>query len=119
MDWLVTLLLVFAALAVAALILKKRLSDSGAGNEPWPLSVKKPLTIPEQVLYHRFVIALPEYIVPAQVQLSRILEGNKGVPRTAWLADKDKALTSAGVQIVRWTTKSLPDDREIRAVFTS
>jgi hypothetical protein len=158
-DWLVALLLlVFALLAVAALAFKKHLSGMGTGDEPWPLSVKKPLTIPEQILYHRLVSALPECIVLAQVQLSRILEVNKGVPRTLWLnrisqksadfvvclkdstvvaivelddstharasrrkadADKDKALTSAGVQIVRWTTKALPDEPAIRAAFTS
>jgi hypothetical protein len=157
-DGFVVVLLVVLVLAVAAIVVLKKSLLHGDTAAPWPLSAKKVLTVPEQVLYYRLVTALPECMVLAQVQLSRILEVNKGVPRTRWLnrinqksadfvvclkdstvvavielddstharrsrrkadLDKDKALTSAGISIVRWTTKALPEESEIRAAFTT
>ena len=47
-------------------------------SEPWPFYPKRPLTSPEQVLYHRLVKALPDNIVLAQVQVSRVLGVKKG-----------------------------------------
>jgi very-short-patch-repair endonuclease len=48
--------------------------DANGGTfEPWPFYLKRPLSQPEQVLYHRLRKALPEHIVLAQVQLSRFL----------------------------------------------
>jgi hypothetical protein len=44
----------------------------------WPFYAKKVMTSPEQVLFHRLVKALPECIVLAQVQLSRVLGVKKG-----------------------------------------
>ncbi len=70
------LLLIAIAAAVIA-ILKKRGGLAG-GKEAWPFYAKKPLTQPEQVLYHRLVSALPECIVLAQVQLSRVLGVKQG-----------------------------------------
>jgi Protein of unknown function (DUF2726) len=71
------------ALAIAITILKKR-SSSGDSKEPWPYYVKRPLTQPEQVLYHRLIKALPEHIVLAQVQVSRVLGVKKGFNFNEW-----------------------------------
>lgn len=70
------LLLPLFLIVVAAIIaaLKKRSGDQG----PWPFYAKKPLSQPEQVLYHRLVKVLPEHIVLAQVQVSRVLGVKKG-----------------------------------------
>ena len=142
--------------AVVLIILKKRPSSALGVDQPWPFYLKRPLSEPEQVLYHRLVQAMPECIVLAQVQLSRLLGVKKGANFGAWNnrisqksvdfvvclkdstvvavvelddatharesrriadANKDKALTSAGVTIVRWNTKSLPDEETIRATF--
>jgi very-short-patch-repair endonuclease len=53
-------------------------------SKDWPFYVKKPLTQPEQVLYHRLVKALPECVVLAQVQLSRLLGVKKGANFGVW-----------------------------------
>lgn len=63
-------------------------SGGGAVNlsqiGPWPYYVKKPLSIPEQVLFFRLVEALPDCIILSQVQLSRVLGVKKGHPFTVW-----------------------------------
>jgi hypothetical protein len=46
---------------------------SSAASALWPFYLKRVLTQPEQVLYHRLVKALPNHIVLAQVQVSRVL----------------------------------------------
>ncbi len=61
---------------IAVLVLKKRPSPDI--EHPWPFYAKKPLSEPEQVLYYRLVEAMPECMVLAQVQLSRILGVKKG-----------------------------------------
>ena len=81
-------LLGFVALLVLAIILlppllRKRGSTSAA-DAPWPFYAKKPLSQPEQVLYHRLVAALPECMVLAQVQLSRVLGVKKGFNFREW-----------------------------------
>src|SRR5262245_27505507 len=47
-------------------------------DRPWPFYAKRPLTQVEQVLYHRLVKSLPEHIVLAQVQVSRVLGVKRG-----------------------------------------
>jgi hypothetical protein len=76
-TFLVVVLLLAAAI-VLLLYLKKQGLLEGKGTGPWPFYVKKPLTQPEQVLYHRLVKALPDHIVLAQVQVSRVLGVKKG-----------------------------------------
>jgi very-short-patch-repair endonuclease len=158
MLWPFAFLVVVAAVVIAVgLLLKKRrqvVSDDG----PWPFYLRKPLTEPEQVLYHRLLKALPEHMVLAQVQLSRLLGVKKGENFASWYnrinqksvdfvicrrdstvlavielddsthdrlsrqtadAQKDKALASAGVKVIRWTAGSLPDEAAIRAAFVS
>ena len=129
----------------------------GTSEDSWPFYVKKPLTPPEQILYFRLAKALPEHMILAQVQLSRLLGVKKGNNFQAWYnrinrmstdfvvcnrdstvagvielddsshqrnarrmadAKKDKALKSAGVRIVRWQAKALPDEKTIKATFS-
>jgi hypothetical protein len=152
---LVVTLVLLAVVAVVFVMLKRRAS-SGSGDAPWPFYAKKPLTQPEQVLYHRLVAAMPECIVLAQVQLSRILGVKKGFNFNEWNnrinrmsvdfvvclkdstivaavelddkthekasrveadAKKGKALTAAGVALVRWQVSALPDENAIRQAF--
>ena len=149
----VLFVVVLAFVAAAALAFLRK--ESAAGNSgPWPFHARKPLSVPEQVLYFRLLEALPEHIVLAQVGLSRILGVNKGSNFQAWHnrinrmsldfvvckkdstvvavielddasheasertaadAKKDRALAAAGVRIIRWQAKSLPDVATIRS----
>ena len=153
------LLLVLAVFAVLLLVLAKKrglLAQGSAG--PWPFYVKKPLTQPEQVLYHRLIRALPEHIVLAQVQVSRILGVKKGANFNEWnnrinrlsydfvvcnkdstviaaieLDDKshesgaravtdtkkNKATADAGVRLIRWHVRELPDETAIKSALAS
>lgn len=72
-------LLALAVLAGLALLGRRRGED-----EPWPYHLKRPLSRPEQVLFHRLVAALPQHLVLAQVQVSRVLGVNKGANFQAW-----------------------------------
>ena len=80
----VFILLILAALAAFVLVALKKRAGFAGGDSPWPFYAKKPLTQPEQVLYHRLVSALPEHIVLAQVQLSRVLGVKKGFNFSEW-----------------------------------
>jgi hypothetical protein len=152
---LVLALVVLAVLAAAFVVLKRRAS-SGTGDAPWPFYAKKPLSQPEQVLYHRLVAAMSECIVLAQVQLSQVLGVKKGFNFHEWNnrinrmsldflvclkdstivaavelddktherasrveadAKKEKALSAAGVALVRWNVSALPDENAIRVAF--
>lgn len=85
MKTLLLLLFVLAVLAVVGLLVLKKLGLlNGGGSGPWPFYVKKPLSQPEQVLYHRLIRALPEHIVLAQVQVSRVLGVKKGSKFHEW-----------------------------------
>jgi hypothetical protein len=77
-------MLVLLAVVAAVFVMLKRRASSSSGDAPWPFYAKKPLTQPEQVLYHRLVAALPECIVLAQVQLSRVLGVKKGFSFNEW-----------------------------------
>jgi hypothetical protein len=151
---------IFAALVVvlavvAVLILLKR-GTSSAGGGRWPFYAKKLMTQPEQALYYRLVGALPDHIVLAQVQVSRVLGVKKGFNFNEWNnrinrlsydfvvcgkdstvlaaielddkshdsksradtdAKKDKATAAAGVRLIRWNVKTLPDFATIEAAF--
>lgn len=140
-------------LGIVALALLRR-SSTGSPRGPWPFYARKPLSVPEQVLYHRMVKALPDHIVLAQVQVSRVLGVKKGFSFHEWnnrinrlsydfvvcskdstvlfaveldeqsheterrkVTDdkKNKATEAAGIKLVRWNVKSLPDEQAIRA----
>ena len=155
MNILLTAVVLLALVAVAVVALKKR-GLPGSGDAPWPFYAKKPLTPPEQILYHRLVAAMPECIVLAQIQLSRVLGVKKGVNFHEWnnrinrmsldflvcLKDstivaavelddkthektsrieaddkKERALSAAGVTLIRWQVSALPDETAIRQAF--
>lgn len=78
------LLVIVVVAVVATLAVLKGKSQGSGGDEVWPFYAKKPLSQPEQVLYFRLVQALPEHIVLAQVQLSRLLGVKKGNNYQAW-----------------------------------
>ena len=67
---------------ITALALKKRRSK--VDEENWPFYAKRLMSKPEQILYHRLVSALPEHIILAQVQLSRVLGVKKGYSFGEW-----------------------------------
>lgn len=79
-----TLLLLLVLVAVALVIFKSLGLLTGRSSRPWPFYVKRPLSQPEQVLYHRMIRALPEHIVLAQVQVSRVLGVKKGANFHEW-----------------------------------
>jgi NOL1/NOP2/fmu family ribosome biogenesis protein len=81
---LLSIVLVLFALAFIALIILKQRGMLGGETSPWPFYAKRPLSQPEQVLYHRLVKALPEHIVLAQVQVSRVLGVKKGFKFHEW-----------------------------------
>lgn len=157
MNSIFLLLIAVVAVIIVLLVLKAK-SQRGTGDEAWPFYAKKPLSQPEQVLYFRLVQALPQQIILAQVQLSRLLGVKKGNNYQAWYnrinrmsadfvvcnkdssiaavielddathqrkdrqiadAKKDKALASAGVRMVRWQAKTIPDIAAIQSVFLS
>jgi Protein of unknown function (DUF2726) len=145
-------ILLILALVIFILILKKRGRVAAGGSGSWPFYVKRLLTQPEQVLYHRLVKSLPNHVVLAQVQMSRVLGVKKGFRFHEWNnrinrmsydfvicdkaatviaaielddksheserrietdAKKSKATTDAGLRLVRWHVKSLPDELTI------
>jgi hypothetical protein len=76
--------IVFIIIATIILVFLKKRKPSGESNVAWPYYAKKPLSEPEQILYHRLVAALPQFIVLAQVQLSQVVGVNKGFDFGAW-----------------------------------
>jgi hypothetical protein len=148
--------LVLTAYAVVS-ALRKRAAEAAADDQtPWPLYSKRPLSQPEQMVYHRLVTALPAHIVLAQVQLSRVIGVKKGFYARGWLSrinrmsfdfvvclkdstvvaaielndrslespdriqadiKKSRAASSAGIRLVRWNVKGLPESDDIRHAF--
>lgn len=77
-------LLIVVIVVIAGLVFLKAKTQGGASDDVWPFYAKKPLSQPEQVLYFRLIQALPEHIILAQVQLSRLLGVNKGNNYQSW-----------------------------------
>jgi len=154
---LVTLMVLVCIAFVAVAVLRLRRQKS-SDAEAWPFYKKRALSNPEQVLYHRLVGALPEHIVLAQVQVSRVLGVKQNANRQQWnnrinrmsfdflvcakdatplaaieLDDgshdsararerdqrKERACSAAGLQLLRWNVKSLPDAASIRLAFSA
>ena len=150
------LILLVVVVLIGALLLLKRRGFFGAQEAVWPYYLKRPLSKPEQVLYHRLVRALPDHIVLAQVQASRVLGVKKGSNFHEWnnrinrlsydfvvcgkdstavdaielddgshersdraLADqkKSKASADAGLRLIRWHVKALPDESAIQSAL--
>jgi hypothetical protein len=78
------LLLFFAVLAFVAIFAFRQRATHPLPVADWPFQAKSPLTQAEQVLYHRLVAALPEHIILAQVQLSRVLGVKPGFNFNEW-----------------------------------
>lgn len=149
-----TLLLI--SLVTAILLIAAKMLGSKKHKTEWPYYAKKPLSKPEQALYFRLIEALPDNMVLAQVQLSRIMGVKKGHKFHEWNnrinrmsadfvicqkdasinavielddsshnqekrkeadAKKDRALTAAGIRIIRWNVKDMPSKEEIKATF--
>ena len=122
----------------------------------WPLYALRVISAPELQLYQRLVRALPQQIVLAQVQVSRVLgvkpgfefhewnnrinrmsydfvvcapDGNviaavelddsthEFADRIAADAKKDAVTAAAGVPMIRWHVRTIPDVRAIQAAF--
>lgn len=81
MGTIVLIVIVVVIVAIALIFLKKR---SAGGSDKWPFYPRKPLSAVEQILYFRLIKALPNHIVLAQVQLSRLLGVKKGNNYLAW-----------------------------------
>ncbi len=79
-----TVFLLVLLVVVALVVIKRLWPPSGRESRAWPFYVKRPLSQPEQVLYHRLVRALPDHIVLAQVQVSRVLGVKKGSNFREW-----------------------------------
>lgn len=145
----VTVAIVALVLALVLAALLFRLRNRRATDEPpWPYYLRRLLTSPEQVLFHRLVAALPGLFVLSQVQVSRVLGVSRGVPVHTWpnrinrlsydfvicspdgtvlaaieldddthqrperfSADyrKDRASAAAGLRLIRWHVRDLPD----------
>ena len=149
----VVVLVLIVCLPVLSLLVRRGSRVRGE----WPFYAKRPLSQPEQVLYHRLVAALPERIVLAQVQVSRVLGVKKGFNFHEWNnrinrmsydfvvcakdssvlavvelddkshdsesrrkadAKKDRASSAAGIRVIRWNVKALPDQAAIREAFS-
>lgn len=82
MEWLLIVIAIVFALLVLAIIAKGQNAPKWDG--PWPFYAKRPLTKPEQVLYHRLIRALPDHIVLCQVQVSRVLGVKRGFKFNQW-----------------------------------
>ena len=78
------LLVVIVVLIVIFAALKAKSKEGAVVDEVWPFYAKKPLSQPEQVLYFRLIQALPDHIILAQVQLSRLLGVKKGNNFQSW-----------------------------------
>lgn len=84
MNSIILLMIVVVIVVIAVFAVLKAKAQGGAGDEVWPFYAKKPLSQPEQVLYFRLIQALPEHIILAQVQVSRLLGVKKGNNYQAW-----------------------------------
>lgn len=80
---LIILLCLLAVIGVITALVKNKRKPK-VDEENWPFYAKQLLSKPEQVLYHRLVSALPEQIILAQVQLSRVLGVKKGYNFNEW-----------------------------------
>jgi very-short-patch-repair endonuclease len=76
---------VLLVIVIAVFVMPKKAKNNGDTNEEeWPFYARRPLSVPEQVLYFRLKEALPEHIVLAQVALSRMLGVKKGNNFWTW-----------------------------------
>ena len=150
------IVVVVVSVFILLLFLRAIAKRVSRAREEWPFYAKRPLSQPEQVLYHRLVQALPGRIVLAQVQVSRVLgvkrefnfyEWNNRIDRLSYDfvvcamdssvlavielddkshesgsrhrtdAKKNRATSAAGIRMIRWNVKAMPDQDFIREAF--
>lgn len=63
-----------------------------------------------------FVLCLKDSTIVAVIELDDV--SHEKADRQAADAKKDKALRSAGIRVVRWSVKSMPDEAAIKAALT-
>lgn len=81
----VIIFVIIAIFVIVAIFFVKAKEQSDDDNEVWPFYARKPLSQPELILYHRLVKALPEHVILAQVQLSRLIGVKKGNNYQSWI----------------------------------
>lgn len=74
----IVIALIAIGIAIISIIKKKKDMDI------WPFYAKKPLSKPELILYYQLIDALPNHMILAQVQLSRVLSVKKGFNFGEW-----------------------------------
>lgn len=79
-------LLVIGVIVALALLVRlfSALLRARADAAAWPFYARKLMSRPEQALYRRLVRALPDHIVLAQVQVSRVLGVKRGFKFHEW-----------------------------------
>ena len=128
----------FGCAVVFAAWVRGRKAGSGRA---WPVAAQPLLSVPEQVLYRRLREAFPDHVVLAQVALSQLIVVRAGpqwqavhnrinrlvadfvvcspdfTTRDRQDADarKSEALAAAGLRLVRYSVKSMPDVATLRA----
>jgi hypothetical protein len=80
----VVFVVMLAFVAGVTLVVLRARSQNTLPSGRWPFSLRRPLSDPEQMLYHRLCQALPDHMVLAQVGLSRFLAVKKGHDPRAW-----------------------------------
>jgi len=140
------LVLVIVVAAVLSFLMELR-----SRSDAWPVVANPVLTSREQPLFWRLQKALPDHVVLAQVQLSRMMVVRRTSKPQSWRnridrksadfvvcrrdfsvaavielddsthdaparrkadADKDAALSAAGIKVIRW--RSIPDAQTIQ-----
>jgi hypothetical protein len=77
-ELLFALVLLMLLIAVALGGTKRRSLRNALFDGPWPYYAKRPISRPEQVLYHRLTATFPDHIVLVQVPVSRVLGVKRG-----------------------------------------
>ena len=67
------LVLTFLVIILVAFVAALRKMKGRSGSDQWPFYAKRPLSSPEQVLYHRLVKALPEHIVARGLLIGQVV----------------------------------------------
>lgn len=81
---LISILVIAVILLFRKQIFKKKTLSQVGWKDEWPFYAKQLLSQPEQVLFHRLVNALPDFIILAQVQVSQVLGVHKGFNFYEW-----------------------------------
>ncbi len=112
------------AAAVLSFIAKEFKSRNGALSRPWPveagqnlLSGRRTYSVLNRIgqLSLDFLILNPDTSLFAAIELDDVTHELGDRPRAD--ANKSHALNSAGIPLIRWTARNLPDTPAIRAAL--